>query len=49
MTEAFPVLGISCLLPPLLIPFGFVGRGEESGPGQQLGGHRETLDNVPVF
>lgn len=31
MTEAFPALGISCLLPPLLVPFGFVGRGEESG------------------
>lgn len=31
MTEAFPTLGISCFLLPLLIPFGFVGRGEESG------------------
>lgn len=31
VTEAFPTLGISYLPPPLLIPFGFVGRGEASG------------------
>lgn len=49
VTAAFPTLGISYLLLPFLIPFGFMGRGSIRGPGQPLGGHREMLDNVPVF
>lgn len=38
MTRAFPTLGISYFLPPFLIPFSFVGRGEASrGQARSLG------------
>lgn len=47
--STFPVLGTLCRLPPSLFPLVLWGEGQCQWLCQQLGGHREKLDNVPVF